>query len=48
MLINAFGWQSVFYVFGGIGLVWVAVWEIQVEGLKTSDPETFNKIKSAE
>jgi len=46
MLINAFGWQSVFYVFGGVGLVWVVIWEAQVAGIKTSDPETFQKIKS--
>ena len=48
MLINAFGWPSVFYVFGGTGLIWVVIWELLVEGLKRSDIETYRKVKSAE
>ena len=46
MLINAFGWPAVFYVFGGTGLIWVVVWELLVEGLKRSDSETYRKVKS--
>lgn len=38
-LINWLGWQSVFVVFGGAGLVWVAWYESLVRGLCARDPE---------
>ena len=38
-LINSFGWQSVFFVFGGIGLVWVVWYEAFLAELARQDPE---------
>lgn len=35
---QAFGWQSVFYLFGGAGLLWVWAWEQQLPALAAQDP----------
>lgn len=38
-LIKAFGWQSVFYIFGGAGLVWVVWWERLVSDIRSRGGE---------
>jgi len=45
LLIDWFGWESVFYTFGGIGLIWVLWWENLVKSTEMKDPETFGKIR---
>lgn len=36
---QAYGWQSVFYLFGGAGLLWVWAWEQQIPALAAQDPK---------
>ena len=31
-LAESFGWQTVFYVFGGLGAIWFAIWSILIKG----------------
>ncbi|KAG2426462.1 hypothetical protein HXX76_011692 [Chlamydomonas incerta] len=37
-MLNAFGWQSVFYVFGSLGVLWNIVWRSQVRSSPAEDP----------
>ena len=37
--IERFGWPSVFYLFGGLGLVWVLWWERLMREIAQQDPE---------
>lgn len=39
LLIERFGWPSVFYLFGGLGLVWALWWERLVAGIAEREPE---------
>lgn len=34
----AYGWESVFYVFGGIGVFWLVIWLILVRRCPEEDP----------
>ncbi|KAG2452408.1 hypothetical protein HYH02_002651 [Chlamydomonas schloesseri] len=36
-MLNAFGWQSVFYVFGSLGVAWHFVWRSQVRSSPAED-----------
>lgn len=38
LLATAFGWESVFYVFGAIGCVWLVLWMIIVRRSPEEDP----------
>lgn len=38
LLAAAFGWESVFYVFGAIGVVWLVAWNIIVKRCPEEDP----------
>lgn len=38
ILAVAFGWESVFYVFGGIGVFWLVLWLILVRRCPEEDP----------
>lgn len=42
--IVAFGWQSVFYIFGALGFVWWAVWQIST----SSSPQASTSISEEE
>lgn len=37
-LIAAFGWESVFYVSGGLGLIWYICWELFVYDTPATHP----------
>lgn len=39
VIIENFGWPVVFYLFGGLGLVWALWWERLMGGIKESEPE---------
>ncbi|ONK63989.1 uncharacterized protein A4U43_C07F20970 [Asparagus officinalis] len=39
MLINKFGWPSVFYAFGSLGSVWFAFWQKKAHSSPEEDPE---------
>lgn len=43
--IEHFGWQSVFYAFGGLGVIWVIFFEGLVSELKESDPEFVDTVR---
>ena len=36
LILENLGWQSVFLIFGGIGLAWVIAWEAQLLGFRSS------------
>jgi MFS transporter, ACS family, solute carrier family 17 (sodium-dependent inorganic phosphate cotransporter), other len=38
LLAGAYGWESVFYVFGAIGVVWLVLWMIIVRRSPEEDP----------
>lgn len=38
LLAGAYGWESVFYVFGAIGCVWLVLWLIIVKRCPEEDP----------
>ncbi|GAB5413423.1 MAG: galactarate/glucarate/glycerate transporter GudP [Congregibacter sp.] len=38
LLVAAYGWQSVFYVFGGLGLVFAAIWLRVIHGKPSEHP----------
>ena len=37
-MIAAFGWPSVFYVFGSVGLLWYSVWNRRAASTPSDDP----------
>lgn len=39
LCIERFGWPSVFYIFGGLGLLWALWWERLVAGIAETEPE---------
>ncbi|KAL4444181.1 hypothetical protein ABPG75_011918 [Micractinium tetrahymenae] len=39
LCIERFGWPSVFYLFGGVGLLWALWWERLVAGIAGTEPE---------
>eukprot|EP01023_Acetabularia_acetabulum_P037861 TRINITY_DN3614_c0_g1_i2.p1 TRINITY_DN3614_c0_g1~~TRINITY_DN3614_c0_g1_i2.p1 ORF type:complete len:595 (-),score=64.43 TRINITY_DN3614_c0_g1_i2:1307-3091(-) len=43
-LIEIYDWPSVFFVFGGAGLVWCIMWQSLLNDLKQTDPELISKI----
>ncbi|GMH37108.1 hypothetical protein BSKO_04981 [Bryopsis sp. KO-2023] len=45
VLVENFGWQSVFYVFGVMGLVWVGFFENLVNDVRKTDPEFIGKMR---
>lgn len=45
IFIENFGWQSVFYAFGGIGLVWVVFFENLVSELRKTEPEFVDAMR---
>lgn len=45
-LIGAFGWESVFYVSGALGLLWMICWKILVFDTPAKHPTISNKEKS--
>ena len=44
MIVDAFGWQWAFYLFGGLGIVWFAVWQTQT----SATPDQHPRISVAE
>ena len=44
LIVNSLGWPAVFYLFGGLGFVWVAVWFLRA----TESPETHPRVSAAE
>jgi len=39
--VEHFGWPSVFYVFGGVGIVWAMWWLRLLQDVKQTDPRTY-------
>jgi len=44
LLIRELGWQSVFVVFGGLGLAWLVLFEAMVARMERSDPAVFESL----
>lgn len=38
IMAERFGWESIFYVFGGIGMIWFVCWWIIVKDRPEDDP----------
>ena len=45
-LAESFGWETVFYVFGGLGAIWFAVWSILIKGNHFVSDSTLGELKS--
>ncbi|KAL5201545.1 hypothetical protein ABZP36_035899 [Zizania latifolia] len=39
LLISKFGWPSVFYAFGSLGSIWIALWQRKAHSSPSEDPE---------
>jgi ACS family sodium-dependent inorganic phosphate cotransporter len=48
LCIERFGWPSVFYLFGGLGLVWCLWWEKLVEEVRATEPDLVAALTSAD
>ena len=46
ILANSIGWESIFYVFGSIGIVWFVAWTIIVKKSPQEDPFISEEEKS--
>ena len=44
VLVKSYGWPSVFYVFGGMGLVWTIWWVRLVQNIKQRDRQTYARL----
>ena len=45
-LAESFGWETVFYVFGGLGATWFAIWIILIKGNYLVSESTSVELKS--
>eukprot|EP00798_Chlamydomonas_sp_ICE-L_P016886 gene16886-23161_t len=45
-IIDAFGWQAVFYLFGGAGLLWYSMFEGLIASLEKEEPEAVAKLSA--
>lgn len=48
LCVEHFGWPSVFYVFGGVGIVWTLWWLKLLQGIKQTDPYTYRNLMGRE
>lgn len=46
MFIQAFGWESVFYAFGGLGILWVVFFQSTLKEVEKTDPEFIAALTS--
>eukprot|EP00929_Paragymnodinium_shiwhaense_P016988 TRINITY_DN1257_c4_g1_i1.p1 TRINITY_DN1257_c4_g1~~TRINITY_DN1257_c4_g1_i1.p1 ORF type:complete len:593 (+),score=104.81 TRINITY_DN1257_c4_g1_i1:68-1780(+) len=47
LIINAYGWPAVFYIFGGLGLAWAAVWAVLGKDREDLQPRIATKQPAA-
>ena len=45
-LAESFGWETVFYVFGGLGAIWFAIWSILIKGKYFVSDSNLDDLKS--
>lgn len=44
-LVDRYGWESVFYIFGGAGILWYFIWHLQGHNDPSSDPKCSEEEK---